>query len=167
MQPFQISCRQHRHIYKTHLFHNRLNLHTPNSLSYLNEKGGRSRLPGHSPPHGCPQNRLKNQLARTTNVLWSICLCQVCDFTALRHMSVASLAVPGGQEFHFLHFFSNFHHCFLFLLKLSSFWPFGWAHPGRAWLRNCLDNTFVHIYLQPVYTCACVPQHSFTNPLVC
>ena len=41
---------------------------------------------------------------------------------------VASITVPGGQEFHFLHFSSNLNHFFLFfpfLLFLSSFWPSG------------------------------------------
>ena len=56
--------------------------------------------------------------------------------------AVASLTVPGGQEFHFPHFSPNFDHFFLFFLKLfpfsSSFWLSGWglAHPGRPWLRH-------------------------------
>ena len=50
---------------------------------------------------------------------------------------VASLTVPGGQEFPFLHFPSNFDQVFLFFLKLflfsSSLWLSGWASrpPGR------------------------------------
>ena len=37
---------------------------------------------------------------------------------------VASLTVPGGQEFHFPHFASNFYWLFLSFLKFSSsFWP--------------------------------------------
>ena len=43
--------------------------------------------------------------------------------------AVASLTAPGGQEFHFPHFSSNFDQFFLFFLKLylfsSSFWPSG------------------------------------------
>ena len=52
--------------------------------------------------------------------------------------AVASLTVPGGQEFHFPHFSSNFDQFYLFFLKLfsfsSSFWPSGWASrpPGKA-----------------------------------
>ena len=52
--------------------------------------------------------------------------------------AVASLTAPGGQEFHFPHFSSNFDQFFLFFLKLylfsSSFWPSGWASrpPGKA-----------------------------------
>ena len=52
--------------------------------------------------------------------------------------AVASLTVPGGQEFHFPHFSSNSDQFFLFFLKLdllsSSFWPSGWASrpPGKA-----------------------------------
>ena len=45
--------------------------------------------------------------------------------------AVASLTVPGGQEFHFPHFSSNFDQFILFFLKLysfsSSFWFSGWA----------------------------------------
>ena len=45
--------------------------------------------------------------------------------------AVASLTVPGGQEFHFPHFFPNFEHFFLLFLTLflfsSSFWLSGWA----------------------------------------
>ena len=50
---------------------------------------------------------------------------------------VASLTIPGGQEFHF-HFSSNFYRLFLFFPKFSSFsssfWPSGWATcpPGKA-----------------------------------
>ena len=52
--------------------------------------------------------------------------------------AVASLTVPGGQQFHFPHFPSNFDQFFLFFLKLnlfsSSFWLSGWATrpPGKA-----------------------------------
>ena len=48
------------------------------------------------------------------------------------------LTVPGGQEFHFPHFSSNFDKIFVFFLKLylfsSSFWPSGWTSrpPGKA-----------------------------------
>ena len=56
----------------------------------------------------------------------------------LRLRAVASFTAPGGQEFHFPHFSSNFDQFFLFFLKLylstSSFWPSGWASrlPGKA-----------------------------------
>ena len=52
--------------------------------------------------------------------------------------AVASLIVPGGQEFHFLTFSSNVNQVFLCFLKLylfsSSFWPSRWAScpPGKA-----------------------------------
>ena len=52
--------------------------------------------------------------------------------------AVVSLTIPGGQEFHFPHFFLKFRSFFsYFLLKLylfsSSFWPSGWASrpPGK------------------------------------
>ena len=53
--------------------------------------------------------------------------------------AVASLTVPGGQEFHFPHFFLKFWSIFL---RTSYFLPhFGLlggrvAHPGRPWLRH-------------------------------
>ena len=52
--------------------------------------------------------------------------------------AIASLTVPGGQDFHFTHFSSNFNQFDLFFLKMfsfsSSFWPSGWAThpPGKA-----------------------------------
>ena len=52
--------------------------------------------------------------------------------------AVASLTVPGGQEFHFPHFFLKFRPIVLIFLKLhlfsSSFWPSGRASrpPGKA-----------------------------------
>ena len=52
--------------------------------------------------------------------------------------AVASLTVPGGQDFHFPYSSSNFGHFFVFFLKLfsfsSSFWSSGWATrpPGKA-----------------------------------
>ena len=62
--------------------------------------------------------------------------------------AVASLAVPGGQEFHFPHFFLKFQSTFLIfpqtlLIFLPHFGPPGGrvAHPGRPWLRHCLSLT--------------------------
>ena len=57
--------------------------------------------------------------------------------------AVASLTVPGGQEFHFLHFFLEFYQ---FFLKLIFFFIFTLlcppggrvAHLGRPWLCHCL-----------------------------
>ena len=52
--------------------------------------------------------------------------------------AVASLTVPGGQEFHFPHFTSKLDKFFLFFLKLYffpfSFWASRWASrpPGKA-----------------------------------
>ena len=52
--------------------------------------------------------------------------------------AVASLTVPGGQEFLFPHFSSNFDQFSLSFLNFyafsSSFWPSGWATrpPGKA-----------------------------------
>ena len=52
--------------------------------------------------------------------------------------AVASLTVPGGQEFQFPHFSSNFDQFSLFFLNFysfsSSFLPSGWATrpPGKA-----------------------------------
>ena len=55
--------------------------------------------------------------------------------------AVASLTVPGEQEFHFPRVSSNFDQFFIFFLKLylfsSSFWPSRIAHPGRPWLHHC------------------------------
>ena len=51
---------------------------------------------------------------------------------------MVNLIVPGGQEFHFPYFSSNFDQFFLFFLKLylfsSLFWPSGWVSrpPGKA-----------------------------------
>ena len=59
--------------------------------------------------------------------------------------AVASLTVPGGQEFNFPHFSSNRDQFFLFFLKLcsfsSSFWPSGWATrpPGKALAMPLLE----------------------------
>ena len=60
------------------------------------------------------------------------------DIIMLRARAVASLTVPGGQEFHFPHFPSNFDQFLFFFLKLylfsSSHGPSGWASrpPGKA-----------------------------------
>ena len=54
-----------------------------------------------------------------------------CLFFFIKIRAVASLTVPGGQDFHFPHFSSNCNQCFLFFLKpcsfSSSFWPSGWT----------------------------------------
>ena len=69
-----------------------------------------------------------------TDKFWTV---KLLSGVALR--AVASLTVPGGQEFHFPHFSSNFDKFFLFFLKLfsfpSSFWP-SRPHPQRPWLRH-------------------------------
>ena len=60
--------------------------------------------------------------------------------------AVASLTIPGGQDFHFPHFSSNFDQFLLFFLIYfsfsSSFWLSGWASrpPGKA-LTTPLDGT--------------------------
>ena len=58
--------------------------------------------------------------------------------------AVAILTVPGGQEFHFPHFFLKFRSIFLIFAQTylfsSSFWPS--AHPGRPWLRYWNKLTF-------------------------
>ena len=63
-----------------------------------------------------------------------------------RDRAVASLTVPGGQEFHFPHFFlwfqSNFSYfSSYFTYFLPHFGPPGGRlpHPGRPWLRHCKD----------------------------
>ena len=64
--------------------------------------------------------------------------------------AVASLTVPGGQEFHFPHFSPNFDLFFLFFLKLfsfsSSFWLSGWASrpPGKALATPLGDMKYAH-----------------------
>ena len=58
-----------------------------------------------------------------------------CNNASYPNRAVASLT---GQDFHFLHFASNFDQSLLFFLKLfsfsSSFWTSGWATrpPGKA-----------------------------------
>ena len=59
--------------------------------------------------------------------------------TIAPYRAIASLTVPGGQEFHFPHFFLKSRlSFFLYFLKLnsfsSSFWPSRWAShpPGKA-----------------------------------
>ena len=61
--------------------------------------------------------------------------------------AVASLTVPGGQEFHFPHFFLKSRLSFLifpqtFTHFLPHFGPPGGqvAHPGRPWLRQCMTG---------------------------
>ena len=66
-------------------------------------------------------------------------------FRSFLHRGIASLTVPGGQEFHFLHFSSNFCRLLLFFLKfLSSFWPSGWATrpPGKALAMPLFQQAF-------------------------
>ena len=59
--------------------------------------------------------------------------------------AVASLTVPGGQEFHFPNFSSNCDQFSYFSLNFPHFLPHcgspggPLAHPGRPWLRHCLD----------------------------
>ena len=59
-------------------------------------------------------------------------------YNLLQCRAVASLTVPGGQEFHFPHFFPKILIIFFIFLKLfsfsSSFWLSGWATrpPGKA-----------------------------------
>ena len=72
--------------------------------------------------------------------------------------AVASLTVPGGQEFHFPHFFLKFQLNFLFFLNLylfsSSFWPSGWASrpPGKAPATPLLlEHIGLTILLQIIY----------------
>ena len=68
-------------------------------------------------------------------LFWKVCLCLKLIKSST---AVASLTVPGGWEFHFLIFSSNFNQFFLFFLKLylffPSFWPSGWTSspPGKA-----------------------------------
>ena len=54
-----------------------------------------------------------------------------CSLSFPLSRAVASLTIPGGQEFHFPHFSSNFDKFFLFFLKLDLFsflfWRSGWA----------------------------------------
>ena len=66
--------------------------------------------------------------------------------------AVTSFTVPGGHEFHFPHFSSNFDKFFLRFVTIfsfsSSFWP-SKSHPGRPWLRHwdhrlCYQGTLSH-----------------------
>ena len=74
---------------------------------------------------------------------------EACVFAPGR--AVASLTVPGGQEFHFPHFFPNFDNYFLFFLKLfsfsSSFWLSGWAtrQPGKALATPLAPGLCTHL----------------------
>ena len=47
--------------------------------------------------------------------------CCIVSFCRNIIRNVATLTIPGGQEFHVSHFSSNFHNFVLFLHKLSSF----------------------------------------------
>ena len=66
--------------------------------------------------------------------------------------AVASLTVPGGQEFHFPHFSSNFDQLFLFFLNhylfFSSFWPSGWATRPP---KKALATPLAYLMLVPEY----------------
>ena len=65
--------------------------------------------------------------------------------------AVPSLTVPGGQEFHFPHFFLNFRSVFLifpqtlfiFFLILALRVGGRVAHPGRPWLRHTAKDTWM------------------------
>ena len=74
------------------------------------------------------------------------------------HRAVASLTVPGGQEFHFPHFSSNFDQFFLFFLNFhfsSSFDPLGGrvAHPRRPGYAtgSTYRNSSVHPWDMEVF----------------
>ena len=74
--------------------------------------------------------------------------------TCLVARAVASLTVPGGQEFHFPHLFPQIAINFsLFFLKLnlfsSSFWLSGWASrpPGKALATPLLVATHELLHL--------------------
>ena len=76
--------------------------------------------------------------------------------------AVASLTVPGGQEFHFPHFSpkfsSNFSH---FLPHFGS--PGGRvAHPGRPWLRHWLYVYKCIMNVAPSYLCDLITLFSAT-----
>ena len=66
--------------------------------------------------------------------------------------AVASLTVPGGQEFHFTHFFpSNFDQFFSFFLEIylfsSSFWPLPtWESPDYAIASNVDEKCMMKPY---------------------
>ena len=80
-----------------------------------------------------------SELRSTSKVNWKIFIHRYLMYGISNDQRRSQPPVPGGQEFHFPHFSSNFHHFFLFFLKfstfLSSFWPSGGggrlAHPGR------------------------------------
>ena len=60
--------------------------------------------------------------------------------------TVASLIVPGGQAFHFPHFFQISINFFLLFLNFfsfsSSFWPSGWAiHPAGKAMATPLNES--------------------------
>ena len=80
------------------------------------------------------------------------------------YRAVASLTVPGGQEFHFPHFFLKSRLSFLifpqtFTHFLPHFGPSGGrvAHPGRPWLRHwpymLYSHFLVHIKQKPYQIC--------------
>ena len=62
--------------------------------------------------------------------------CRMATKNREENRAVASLTVPGGQEFHFPNFSSNFDQFILFFLKLYSFsssvWFSGWAARPRT-----------------------------------
>ena len=88
-----------------------------------------------------------------------LCCAAAIDISGMRGRG--SLTVLGRQEFHYPHF-SNFHHIFLFFLKLSSllssFWPSRWASrpPGKLrplWDINSSSHTPISCRssFQPVF----------------
>ena len=92
-----------------------------------------------APSYGRPeQSHLAHCIlgrSRQPNRKWespgSVYVCVLCR-------AVVSLTIPRGQDFHFLHFSSNFDQFLLYFLKFcsfsSSFWLSGWANrpPGKA-----------------------------------
>ena len=81
-------------------------------------------------------------------------LLQIWLLPQLPHRAVPSLTFPGGQEFHFPHFFLKISiHFSYFSSNLTSFLPhFGppggrLAHPGRPWLRHCSHKLFLYFRL--------------------
>ena len=73
---------------------------------------------------------------------------------AVSRRAVASLTVPGGQNFHFPHFSSNFNQFDLFFLKIfsfsSSFWLSGLAScpPGKTLATQLVSREAQHNHVR-------------------